>query len=104
MPWMRNGNGQLDVIKVAALLGPVIMLAILGWLFIRGMVETPEQKAIRIHDAVHKELAIHEEIDGHPVMVERVDKLQGDVGEIKEDVKANTRILNRIEAKLDNGR
>jgi len=90
---LKNGNSKLDPVKVVQFLGPVLMFALLGWLFMLGMLETPDQKRARVNSAISREMNSHSRQIGHPVIVERVGGLQEDITDIKETV-------TRIEAKM----
>jgi hypothetical protein len=72
-------------------LGVALVLVVI-WLM--GRIETPETKELRINTAVEA----HAAIDGHPVIVERVDGLKEDLSEVKKDVKVIRQIVSRMEA------
>ena len=99
-----DGNGKADWVKILGILSPLLPLALVGFLFMAGMLETPEQKSRRISEIVNKAILHHSVIAGHPVMVERTEGIRSDVGELRTDigdvqvvVKENTATLARIE-------
>ncbi len=51
-------------------------------------------------DEIDDKLTAHEVIDGHPVMVERVQKIQHTLEDVKSGVSNNHDALIRIESKL----
>jgi len=97
---LKNGNGKLDFVKLITVAFPILVFALIGYLFMSGMLETPEQKSVRAAEMIQRKLFGHEVIAGHPVSIERMRNLQRDVSEMKAQVKKNAATLARIEAKL----
>lgn len=95
---LKNGKtGKIDLIKVIGFIVPIATLALIGWLFMNGMMETPAQKKARIENMIQERLIEHAVIAGHPVMVERVSGLHTSLAEIKLRVEENAEVLNRLE-------
>lgn len=70
---LRRANGGIDWLKLLQTLGPIVIpLALVGFLYQLGMLETPGQKRIRVESIVNQELRPHEMLIGHPVIIERV--------------------------------
>ena len=98
---LRNGNGKIDFLKVVQVAAPLLILAAIGWMFLMGLVQTPEVKAVQSKAIADEVLEGHANLAGHPVMVERVRSITDDIDELKVIVLGNAKILSRIEAKME---
>ena len=75
----KNGNGKVDWLAFVRTTWPIILAVIMLSWYLGGRLESPDEKQSRI--------VAHEQISGHPVMVERVRAIDDK--------------LERIEEKLD---
>jgi hypothetical protein len=107
---LKDRNGRPDILRILSFIVPFATLALIGFLFLNGMMETPSQRQNRTNGLIDRRLSTHIHIAGHPVMVERVAHFQTDIREridaieesvrqMKEQVSRNAIVLARIEAR-----
>lgn len=88
-------NGKLGgTLQIAAALGPIAGLALVGFLFVNGYLQSPETKDRQSIAVAREVLRGHETEAGHAVIVERVDDLGGELDECRADVKHELENLN----------
>lgn len=81
-------NGKLGgTLQIAAALGPIGVLALIGFLFMNGYLQNPETKDRQSLSVAREVVGTHESAPGHAVIVERVDDLEDDLLECRADVK-----------------
>ena len=92
-------NGKLGgTLQIASALGPVLMLALVGYLFLNGYLQNQETKDRQSLAVAREVVGIHESAPGHPVVLERVDDLSEDLDLCREEVKDE---LKALQTKVD---
>jgi hypothetical protein len=92
-----------DNIKIGLSAGILITMLVtsVGFAFHAGRVRQMVDANTASVVATAAMVSGHFQLEGHPVLAERVGSLIGQVGEVKEGVDKNAGALHRIEAKLN---
>ena len=105
---LRNGDGRVDLVKVVQLVSPFLMFAVVGFLFTAGDIEHPKTKSERIEAMIELHIAEHNALPGHAVALNRHDNTEDVLNDLRdridrqsEQIENLTRILARIEARID---